>query len=207
MDEAERRVLFRLKSRIFKGRFKKEFEKSGKREALALSKFVDKDATILDLGCGVGRIAKYLAPFVQEVHGVDVSEKMIQYARYNCQKLSNVHFKVNNGKDLSFYPDNTFDFVYSLLTLQHLKKEDALNYIAEACRVLKNGGKALLQFPNRYSIYQICFLSNLIDRSPSKLRLYTQREAESKLKQVGLKDIQKTPLTKNEINLLAKKSD
>jgi len=207
MDEAKRKVLFRLKSRIFKGRFKKEFEESGKREALALSEFVEKDAVALDLGCGVGRVAKYLAPFVWELHGIDVSEQMVQYAKNNCQKLSNVHFKVNNGMDLRLYPDNTFDFVYSLLMLQHLKKEDALNYIVEVYRVLKKDGRALLQFPNRSSpIYWICHLYNLIDRSPAKLRFYTQKEAESTLKKAGFRNIKKIALTKNEINLLATKS-
>lgn len=132
IDEAKRKILFRLKSRIFKGKFKREFEESGKREALIISEFVDKNAVVLDLGCGVGRVAKYLGPFVRELHGVDISEKMIQYAKCNCQKLSNVYFKVNNGTDLRLYPDNAFDFVYSLLMLQHLKKEDALNYIAKA---------------------------------------------------------------------------
>jgi len=207
MDEAKRKILFRLKSRIFRGRFKKEFEESGKREALAISEFVDQYAVVLDLGCGVGRVAKYLGPFVRECHGVDGSEKMIQYAKYNCQKLSNVHFKVNNGMDLRLYPDNTFDFVYSLLMLQHLKKEDALNYIAEVYRVLKNDGGTLLQFPDRSSpVYWICHLYNLIDRSPAKMRFYTQKEAELTLKRAGFKNIKKIPLTKNEINLLATKS-
>lgn len=154
---------------------------------MALSELVDKDAVVLDLGCGVGRVAKHLAPFVRELHGVDLSEKMIQYAKDNCHKLSNVHFKVNNGKDLDLYPDNTFNFVYSLLTLQHLKKEDALNYVAEAYRVLKSDNRALLQFPDQYSpAYWICSLYSLIDRSPAKMRLYTQREAESTLKKILL---------------------
>jgi ubiquinone/menaquinone biosynthesis C-methylase UbiE len=127
-----------------------DFEESGKREAEVISKLVDRDAVVLDLGCGVGRVAKYLAPFVRELHGVDVSENMVRYAKENCRELGNVHIKVNNGKDLSLYSDGTFDFVYSFLVFQHLEKEDALTYITEVYRVLKNGGRALLQFPNQF---------------------------------------------------------
>jgi len=206
IDEARRKVLFRLKSRIFKRRFVNDFEESGKREAEVVSKLVDRDAIVLDLGCGVGRIAKHLAPFVRELHGVDVSENMVRYAKENCRELGNVYIKVNNGKDLNLYSDGTFDFVYSFLVFQHLEKEDALTYITEVYRVLKNGGRTLLQFPDRSSsVYWICHIYNLIDRKPSKMRLYTRPEAESKLKGVGFKDIQDLRLTKNEINLLAKK--
>lgn len=206
VDEARRKVFFRLKSRIFKREFANDFEESGKREAEAVSKLVDRNAVVLDLGCGLGRVAKYLAPFVRELHGVDVSESMIRHAKENCKGLSNVHFKVNNGKDLSLYSDEIFDFAYSFLMLQHLKKEDALAYITEVYRVLKNDGRTLLQFPDRSSsVYWICHMYNLIDRKPSKMRLYTRSEAESKLEKVGFRNIQNMRLTENEINLLAKK--
>ena len=33
-----------------------------------------------------------------------------------------------NGKDLSLFPDEKFDFVFSIIVLQHLEKEDAVFY-------------------------------------------------------------------------------
>ena len=205
-EEAKRKVLFTLKSKIFKERFEEEFEETGKKEANIILKYVNTNAVVLDLGCGVGRVSKYLAPHVKELHGVDVSEKMIQFAKDNCDKLKNVYFKVNNGRDLSLYRDSMFDFVYSLLMLQHLKKEDAFKYINEVYRVLKNGGRGLFQFPDKHaSIYWICSLYNLIDRKPSKMRLYTEREAKKALKEAGFDNMKRVPLTRNEINLLAEK--
>lgn len=205
-DEAKRKVLFRLKSKVFKERFKEEFEETGKKDAGIISRYISTNAVVLDLGCGVGRVIKYLAPHVKELHGVDVSEKMIHYAKDNCREHKNAYFQVNNGRDLSLYRDSMFDFVYSLLMLQHLKKEDAFKYINEVYRVLKNGGRGLFQFPDKHaSIYWICSLYNLIDRKPSKMRLYTEWEAKKALRESGFVDIKRVPLTQNEINLLAEK--
>jgi ubiquinone/menaquinone biosynthesis C-methylase UbiE len=205
-DDAKRKVLFRLKSKVFKERFKEEFEETGEKEARIIAKYVNSNSVVLDLGCGVGRVAKYLAPYVKELHGVDISEKMIHYARKNCSKIRNIHFKVNNGRDLSLHKNSKFDFVYSLLMLQHLEKEDAFNYITEIYRVLRNGGLSLIQFPNKHaSIYWICSLYNLIDKKPSKMRLYTEREAKKALRKAGFSRLKRVPLTKNEINLLAEK--
>lgn len=46
------------------------------------------------------------------------------------------------------FQDETFDFVYSILTLQHMKKEDAYVTLSEIYRVLKPGGRAIFSFPN-----------------------------------------------------------
>jgi ubiquinone/menaquinone biosynthesis C-methylase UbiE len=206
VEDAKKKVLFRLKSRVFRRGFEKDFEESGKREAEIVSNLVDKDTVVLDLGCGVGRVAKHLAPFVRELHGVDVSENMIGYAKENCRRVQNVDFKVNNGKDLSLYPNEAFDFVYSLLMLQHLEKQDALAYVIEVYRILKEGGRALLQFPNRSSfVYWVCHIYNLVNRKSSRMRLYSRKEAKSMLEEIGFKDIQEINLAQNEINLLAKK--
>jgi ubiquinone/menaquinone biosynthesis C-methylase UbiE len=46
-------------------------------------------------------------------------------------------------------PDGAFDFVYSLIVLQHLRsKEEILGYISEFCRVLRPGGTLVFQLPD-----------------------------------------------------------
>ena len=102
---------------------------------------LNKDMIFLDLGCGLGRIAKWIAPLIKEYYGVDFSTGMIEKAKeiyYGYYK--NVHFFVNNGVDLNLFEDNKFDFVYVHLLFQHMKKEVTLKYIEEVYRVLKSGG-------------------------------------------------------------------
>lgn len=66
--------------------------------------------------------------------------------------------------------------------------------------------KQFFSFQTDLPQYWICHLYNLFDRSPVKMRLYAQKEAELTLKKAGFKNIKRIALTKNEINLLATKS-
>jgi len=110
---------------------------------------LNKDTIFLDIGCGIGRIAKWVAPLVKEYYGVDFSTEMIKKANEIYQNADertdffsppNVYFNVNNGIDLSLFGDEKFDVVYICLVFQHMQRELILNYIKEVHRVLKEGG-------------------------------------------------------------------
>ena len=107
---------------------KDKFWSSGREVASKLTNFINKDSVVLDVGCGIGRVEKYLAPHVKEIFGVDISRGMIKIAKKALENYDNVHFIKNNGRDLSIFEDNKFDFVFSILVLQHLEKEDAYIY-------------------------------------------------------------------------------
>jgi SAM-dependent methyltransferase len=62
----------------------------------------------------------------------------------------NCRYVVNTSKDLALFSDDTFDFVYSSLVLQHMRPEYSKNYIKEFLRVLAPGGLAVFQIPSRY---------------------------------------------------------
>ncbi|MEM2144030.1 MAG: class I SAM-dependent methyltransferase [Candidatus Jordarchaeaceae archaeon] len=134
-------VLFGVKN-------EEDFWARGKEDAQKLKKFVDKGSIVLDIGCGIGRVEKFLAQHCKEIHGVDVSSRMLKFAKENLKEHPNVFLHRTNGKDLSLFSDGKFDFVFSLLTLQHMEKEDVFYYLIEIRRVLKKGGKVYLQFPN-----------------------------------------------------------
>jgi SAM-dependent methyltransferase len=55
----------------------------------------------------------------------------------------------NERPDLACFADGTFDFVYSVITLQHVAPEYSRRYIAEFLRVLAPGGVTLFQVPAR----------------------------------------------------------
>ena len=66
-----------------------------------------------------------------------------------CRRPGRRRFVVNAADDLSVFDDASFDFVYSVIVLQHVPDRGAIeSYIAEFCRVLRPGGLAIFQLPS-----------------------------------------------------------
>jgi len=103
-----------------------------------LNKKNPKKMRILEIGCGIGRVLISMSEIFGETIGVDVSEKMIEIAKKYIKEIPNCKVFENNGRDLSMFPENYFDFCYSLIVFQHIpSKEIVVNYIKEVSRVLK----------------------------------------------------------------------
>ena len=105
-----------------------------------------KDAHVLDLGCGVGRMTAPLAQHFEHVVGVDVSDTMIQDAKRLHADVGNLRFFVNDGSSLSDLADESFDLVLSYSVLPHLPLSVCESYFKEVNRVLKPGGWFRFQF-------------------------------------------------------------
>jgi ubiquinone/menaquinone biosynthesis C-methylase UbiE len=101
----------------------------------------------LDFGCGVGRLTQALGDKFGEVHGVDIARPMIGLANsYNTK--ANVSYHHNAKDDLSLFQDGEFDFIYTLITLQHMEPQYAKRYIKEFIRILRPGGTCIFQMPS-----------------------------------------------------------
>jgi ubiquinone/menaquinone biosynthesis C-methylase UbiE len=103
---------------------------------------------LLNLGCGHG--ADFL-PFSKnyELYGIDFSDEMLKLARKYAGKFS---FQVNlTAADVCYLPydDEAFDYIISVATLHHLKKEQQMTAFQELKRVLKPGGSAFITVWNR----------------------------------------------------------
>jgi ubiquinone/menaquinone biosynthesis C-methylase UbiE len=103
----------------------------------------------LDFGCGVGRLTQALAAHFDHVTGVDVSATMLELARQHNRTGERVHFLRNTQPDLALFPDASFDFVCSLITLQHIPTVHTRTYIREFVRICAPGGAVLFQLPRR----------------------------------------------------------
>lgn len=101
----------------------------------------------LDFGCGVGRLSQALAEHFETVTGIDISEDMLALARRHNTRGERVRYLHNPHPDLRLLPDASFDFVYSLITLQHMEPVYARRYIAEFVRVATPGGVIFFQLP------------------------------------------------------------
>lgn len=104
---------------------------------------INSNTRVLDIACGKGSTAFYLAEkYGCSVVGIDISAELIQEAKDSCRKrgLNNkVKFQVGNAMDLPF-DDNQFDVAISQGILVFV--EDKTKTINEASRVIKDGGKA-----------------------------------------------------------------
>ena len=100
----------------------------------------------LDFGCGAGRLTAALGGHFGRVTGVDISDTMVDLAREHCPD-KRVEFVCNTRPDLGRVPDNSFDLVYSRITLQHIAPGYTKRYLAEFVRVLAPGGILSVQIP------------------------------------------------------------
>lgn len=103
----------------------------------------------LDFGCGVGRVTRAFASRFSHCVGLDVSEEMITLARKLNGQVCNCEFIVNQSHQIPF-PDQSFDFVYSVIVLQHLAtRREILNWVVEFIRILRPGGAVVFQLPDK----------------------------------------------------------
>ncbi|MBL8231896.1 MAG: methyltransferase domain-containing protein [Bryobacterales bacterium] len=95
----------------------------------------------LEIGCGPGRLLRPLSRHFGEIHGVDVSDEMVERARANLRGIAHAHVHRSAGADLRQFADASFDFVYSYAVFQHIPDRAVVDsYLEEAHRVLKIGG-------------------------------------------------------------------
>jgi len=138
---------------------KTDFEAGGQKDAERLKKYVTTNSVVLDVGCGIGRVIKWLAPSVKELYGVDSSAQMLTLALQYLPKLPNVTLHLDSAENLRFHND-TFDFVYSILTLQHISKSATQLAVKEMVRVTKPGGRVLFDLANVNHPYHAESLKN-----------------------------------------------
>ncbi|HEC13621.1 MAG TPA: class I SAM-dependent methyltransferase [Acidiferrobacteraceae bacterium] len=102
---------------------------------------ISKKDDVLEIGCGVGRVGSVLAPLCNNWTGCDVSPNMLQYAAQRLKNYSNINFVEVSGYDLQPIEDSSVDMVYSTVVFMHLSEWDRYNYVEDAWRVLKEGGR------------------------------------------------------------------
>jgi SAM-dependent methyltransferase len=101
----------------------------------------------LDFGCGVGRLTQGLAAHFAEADGVDIAPSMIHLAVTHNRYGQRCRYHLNQRPNLGLFDDDTFDLVYSNLTLQHIEPRYSRAYIGEFLRILVPGGALVFQLP------------------------------------------------------------
>jgi len=119
------------------------------------------DETVLDVGCGQGRMAIPLTSYLRNGHyeGMDIVNRGIEWCRKKITpKHKNFNFQVADiynkfynptGKykssEYTFpYPNASFDFIFLTSVFTHMLPADVENYLKEISRVLKPGGRCMI---------------------------------------------------------------
>jgi SAM-dependent methyltransferase len=99
---------------------------------------------VLEIGCGVGRIAREIAPHCRSWTGTDISANMLAHAAARLQGLENTRLVHLKSVGLDQFAENSFDVVYATNMLAHLDEMDRWRYVQEAFRVLRPGGRIFI---------------------------------------------------------------
>lgn len=100
---------------------------------------------VLDIACGEGYGTNILSQVAKQVTGVDIDEKVIQYAKVKYKK-ANILFKQGSA-DAIPVDDKQVDVVVSFETLEHHDKHEEM--MNEIKRVLKEDGVLIISTPDK----------------------------------------------------------
>lgn len=102
---------------------------------------------VVDLGCGIGRVAQRLALRVGSVTGIDVSFGLLVHATARCLDLSNVLLVRGSGRDLACLREECAGLVLAVDVMPYLVAagSDLVDrHLKDAFRVLRPGGSLVV---------------------------------------------------------------
>lgn len=140
----------------------------------------NKDASILEVGCGYG-YGRYIAALLEmgytNCYGIDLSHEQISYAK-TILRLTNV--EQADALEWLDNKDNVFDCILGLDILEHLPTDDLLKLGEKMYRALKQGGVVIFQVPNGMSP-----LNPIIYGDLTHVRAFTPQSMQQFLLHVG----------------------
>ena len=111
--------------------------------------------SIVEIGCGVGRMTRCLAERGADVRALDVSAEMLTRARAYNPGLDNVRWIPGDGASLAAIEAESADVCLSYVVFQHIPDpEITLGYVREIGRVLRPGGWAGFQVSDAPAIHR-----------------------------------------------------
>jgi SAM-dependent methyltransferase len=161
----ERENMVPPKSEIFTGSVE-SFTQSGEILVQRLVEFggLDRNSKVLDVGCGIGRLAVPLTHFLSDdgsYEGLDIVPSGIKWCnenissqyprfRFTLADVYNAEYhptgRFNAAEYHLPYPDENFDLVVLVSVFTHMLPVEMENYITEISRVLRSGGRCFATY-------------------------------------------------------------
>ncbi len=102
--------------------------------------------SMLDYGCGVGRLLVSFAGRVETVVGVDISHSMLTEAQQNCAKFGATSAELLHFDDLARLPPGSIDFIHSFIVFQHIPTARGELILRKLIDLLADNGVGALHF-------------------------------------------------------------
>jgi SAM-dependent methyltransferase len=162
------------------------------RRVKMLTKYINPDDNVLEIGCGTGYFSKELTKTNASITSIDISPNLLEIAKKEVID-KNIKFKIENAYSLSF-SDESFDIIVGSSVLHHLDIDKALS---EFYRVVKKGKTICFTEPNMLNP-QIALQKNIpslkkyLGDSPDETAFF-RWSLVKKLKKVGFHNIKIVP--------------
>jgi ubiquinone/menaquinone biosynthesis C-methylase UbiE len=150
--------------------------------------------TVLDIGCGAGRVGVHIAPRVRKWIGADVSREMLGHTRAALGGAANVELIHLTGDGLPASLDGSVDVVYCTTVFMHLEEWDRYRYIQGAFRALKPGGRLYvdsfsLLSPAGWALFEAMAKFPPAERPPHISKASTPQELQTFVEKAGFEAI------------------
>ena len=135
--------------------------------------------SILDLGCGSGRLSSQLYQSMENLDytGIDIVKKLLEYAK---SKAPNYQFLLSQGLRLPIESDS-LDMICAFSLFTHLPHAETFIYLHESLRTLKPGGLLVFSFiefaePGHWHVFETTIESSIND-SMTHTNVFIERNA------------------------------
>jgi SAM-dependent methyltransferase len=150
--------------------------------------------TVLDIGCGAGRVGVHVVPRCRTWIGADVSRQMLAHAQQALGGAANVELVHLTGDGLPASLDGRVDVVYCTTVFMHLEEWDRYRYVQGAFRALKPGGRLYvdsfsLLSPDGWALFEQMAALPPKERPPHISKASTPQELRTFVEKAGFTDI------------------
>lgn len=124
---------------------------------------VRKEAAILDIGCGYGNFLYFLQiEGYANTMGVDLNAQQLDVAR----SLGVRNVQCCEAREFLHGADSRFDLVAALDVLEHVPRDQVLEFLDAVYAALRPGGRFLCQVPNLAAFYNPVFYMDFSHETP-----------------------------------------